>query len=128
MTFDEIVSARHSSRSLLKAGWKPAMDILRPFKVEGGRGGSGGERLAYNKNLARLGTAIPAKEGWVCQGMIENHVGQGGTLLDTRQRTALLRYGEGPFRRALSEEADGMIAATEKYLAADAARFKRQMS
>ena len=126
---ERMLMARHSSGALLKAGWKPAMDILRPLIARNAiSGGTAGERFAYDgKDPTRLGTATPAKEGWVCSGMIENHVGGGGSLLDTRQRKALLEFGVGPAERALAEEAESMMAYTRKYLDDDAEEFNRSL-
>ena len=125
----QMLMARHSSGGLLKAGWKPAMDILRPLIARNAiAGGTAGERFAYDgQDPTRLGTATPAKEGWTCSGMIENHVGGGGSLLDTRQRKALLEFGVGPAERALEEEAESMLAYTRKYLDDDAEEFNRSL-
>jgi hypothetical protein len=121
-----MTAARHSSSALLKAGWKSAMDILRPYIAKNDIGGSRGEPLAYNRGQDRLGTALVAREGWKCTGMIENHVGGGGTALDSRQRAALLEYGSVPLQRAVAEEADAMFKKVEEYMARDAAAFNRK--
>ena len=121
--------ARHSSSALLKAGWKPAMDILRPLLARNAiAGGTAGEHFAHTgEDPMRLGTAVPAKEGWVCEGMIENHVGGGGSALDARQRKALLEFGTEPAERALSEEEAKMMAYVRKWVDEDAAKFNQEM-
>ena len=125
---ERMVSARHSSSALLQAGWKAAIDILRPFIASNDIAGNGaGERFNYSKNQQRLGTARPAREGWKCSGMIENHVGGGGTALADRQRTALFKYGIGPTNRALAEETDAMLAKVAQWAARDAAAFNKAM-
>ena len=126
---ERMVSARHSSKSMLRAGWKPALDILRQFIASNDLGGgSGGERFAFDEDSQRLGTAIPAKEGWVCFGTIENNVGEPGTGdLSQKQRTALLKYGSEPFARALSDEADAMNARIMGWLEKESAAFNREM-
>jgi len=123
-----MTAARHSSSALLKAGWKPAIDTLRPFLSRNQLGGAlpAPERFAYNQDSGRLGMAIPAKEGWVCWGRIENNVGGGGSKLDERQRKALFEFGTAPLQRALTEETEEMMAYTRKYLDQDAADFNRE--
>ena len=123
---EKMINARHSSTSMLRAGWKPAMDILRPYIAANAVSGVGGERFPYDRNLDRLGTATPARPGWKCEGFIENHIGEVGALGE-RQRAALLEFGTEPFQAALQEEALGITAKVEEYLAKDAAAFRREM-
>jgi hypothetical protein len=121
---ERMVSARSSSSALLKAGWKNAMDITRPYIAANDiKGSRQGERFEYNKDLERLGTAVVAREGYSCWGMIENHVGAGGTRLDWNQRRALLFYGTLPLQWALSDEADEMLAWIRKHMDDDARAF-----
>ena len=124
---ERMVSARSSSSAMIKAGWKMAMDSLRPYIAANDiPGGTRGERFAYNKNLERLGAVVIAKEGYSCWGMIENHIGEGGTRLDWNQRRALLQYGTLPLQLALDEEAEGVLAYIRKYMDQDAEEFNRR--
>ena len=123
-----MVSARRSSSSFYKAGWKPAMDILRPYKGSGGsRGSSSGERFAYNKDSQRLGTAVPAQEAWQCSGMIENHVGLHGGPLGPRQMANLIYYGSEPLAKALADEERLMVEQMAKWQADEDEKFRRRM-
>ena len=125
---ERMISARHSSGSLLKAGWKPAMDILRPFIARNDLGGARQQVLGgTNKDVGRLGTAIPAVEGWYCWGMIQNNVGLHGGKLAELQQEALLQWGTVPLQMALSEEADKMYARIKEWQERDAARFNAQV-
>lgn len=123
-----IVSARLSSSALFKSGWKPAMDILRPYIAANQIvGGTRGERFSYNKNLDRLGTAIVAKDGWRCQGMIENHVGLHGGPLGPKQMANLIYYGSGPLEQALAEERGLMEKKLRKWGDDEADAFNKGM-
>jgi hypothetical protein len=125
---NNMVMARHSSSALLKAGWKPAIDILRPKIAKNQMGGISPEQFAYNpEDTQHLGTAVPAEEGWDCWGRIENNVGGFHSIFGIRQRKALFEHGAAPLQRALDEESAEMMSYVKKHLDADADKFNQEM-
>lgn len=99
----KMIAARHKSGSFLKAGWIPAVEILRPFGVNKYRRGTVHEDASPNY-AGDLGYAQPARGGEpAAQTVILNNVGYTGKNAASFNQ-ALQKYGAPLLQDAIDGE------------------------